>query len=78
VSAASPHGLHCDLLDVLAHVLGGDGGLCSIFGILGGGPPELLLHNAEATRHLGAVGAVVAEQEGRLAELTDELGDVHG
>ena len=45
---------------------------------LGRGPPQLLLHNAQAAGQLGAVGAVVAQQEGGLAVLDDILGDVHG
>jgi hypothetical protein len=66
------------VLNILRNILGGDWGLCSIFGILGGGPPELLLHDAEAARDLGVVGAVVAQQEGRLAEAGDKARDIHG
>jgi hypothetical protein len=65
------------ILNVARDVCGGDRGLCSIFGVLGRGTAELLLHDADAARDLGAVGAVVAQQEGGLAEVADELGDVH-
>jgi hypothetical protein len=65
------------ILNIARDIGSGDGGLCSIFGVLGGCTAELLLHDADAARNLGAVGAVVAQQEGGLAELADEFGDVH-
>lgn len=66
------------ILNVLCNILGGHRGLCSIFGVFGGRPPKLLLHNAQPPGQLGAVGVVVAQQEGGLAVRGDILGDVHG
>lgn len=66
------------ILAVLLDILGRDRGLCSIFGVLGGCPPELLVHNAETSRQLIAVRVVVADEKGRLAIAGYELGDIHG
>lgn len=66
------------ILAVLADILGRHRRLCCVFGILGSGPSELLVHNAKTSRQLVAVRVVVADQECRLAVFGDELGDVHG
>ena len=65
-------------LDVLRNILGRYRGLCSIFGIFGRGSSQLLLHDAQSAGQLGAVGAVVAQEEGGLAVLDDVLCDIHG
>lgn len=66
------------ILAVLLDLLSGHWCLRSIFGILGGRPPKLLVHDAEASGQLVAVGVVVADEKGRLAVGSDKLGDVHG
>ena len=77
-SACVRRGADAGILDVLPDLARRHGRLGGEFCILGRRPTQLLAHDAEPAGQLGAVGAVVAQQEGRLAEVDDKLGDVHG